>query len=388
MPLLSLKPHFSRFLNARPGRLHFAAHSHHPWPDVSFEAHQRAWLAAAELIDLKWDTIFSDVIPETQRHIARLLSLPDPSTIAFAPNTHELVMRLLSCIRRRKVRVLTTDSEFHSFSRQVTRLETAGLAEVTRVELEPFADFPLRLREAIEQTEYDFLYFSQVFFNTGYVIEDLAALVKACPHDKALIAIDGYHAFMAMPVDLSAIAARAFYLAGGYKYAMAGEGVCFMHCPPDRALRPVDTGWYAEFGALGAERKSKVAYGADGSRFLGATFDPSGLYRFNAVQRWAQIERVGPEQVRSHVTELQQYFLRELEAVRHPHLSRATLRPPEGTRGNFLCFRTALAESLTRSWMNDNIVTDCRANHLRIGFGVYQGIADVEAFLRRMSRQH
>ena len=44
--------------------------------------------------------------------------------------------------------------------------------------------------------------------------------------------IDGYHGFMALPTDFAAIAGRAFYLAGGYKYAMAGEGVCFMHCPP------------------------------------------------------------------------------------------------------------------------------------------------------------
>jgi selenocysteine lyase/cysteine desulfurase len=388
MALLALKPHFSRFLNAKPGRLHFAAHSHHPWPDVSFEAHQRAWLQAAELIDLKWDTIFGDVIPEAQRHIARLLALPDPASIAFAPNTHEFVMRLLSCVRRRKVRVLTTDSEFHSFGRQMARLEIAGQAEVTRVEVEPVADFPQRLREAIAQTEYDLLYFSHVFFNNGYAIEDLPSLVQACPHDQALIAIDGYHAFMAMPVDVSAIASRAFYLAGGYKYAMAGEGVCFMHCPPEIALRPIDTGWYAEFGALGAERKSKVAYGADGSRFLGATFDPSGLYRFNAVQRWLQTERVGPAEVRSHVSELQHYFLRELDAIEHPHLNRNTLRPVDGPRGNFLCFRTPLAESLTRAWTNDNIVTDCRADRLRVGFGVYQGVSDLEAFLRRISRQH
>lgn len=398
--MLTLKPHFSRFLGARPGRLHFAAHSHHPWPDVSFEAHQRAWLEAAELIDLKWDTVFGEVIPEAQRHIARILALPDPATIAVAPNTHELVMRLWSCIRRRKVRVLTTDSEFHSFARQVTRLEGAGLAEVTRVPLEPFADFPERMRAAIAQGRHELIYFSQVFYNCGYVIADLAALVDAVPDDQALVAIDGYHGFMALPTDLSAIAPRAFYLAGGYKYAMAGEGACFMHCPPGRALRPNDTGWFAEFGALGAQRRSSVAYGADGSRFAGATFDPSGLYRFNAVMRWLQIEGVGPAQVHGHARELQRRFLAELDRLQHAHLNRATLQPPAADgadgvdgadlngRGNFLCFRTPLAQTLCRAWLNDNIVTDCRGDRLRIGFGIYQGISDLEAFLRRIARLH
>ena len=49
---MNLKPHFSRFLQSDPDRLHFAAHSHHPWPDVSFEAQKRCWLDAARLAQL------------------------------------------------------------------------------------------------------------------------------------------------------------------------------------------------------------------------------------------------------------------------------------------------------------------------------------------------
>ena len=385
---VSYQAHFSRFLRAAPGRLHFAAHSHHPWPDVTFDAHQQAWHDAARLADLKWDRVFGEVVPEAQAHVARVLSLPDPRTIVFAPSTHELVMRLLSALPLRPLRVLTTDGEFHSFSRQLKRLEEAGAAHARRIAVEPFASFPGRLREAIGRGAYDLLYFSQCFYNTGYRLTDLDALVRAVPEPDVPVVIDGYHGYMAVPTDWSAIAHRAFYVAGGYKYAMAGEGVCFMHCPPGRALRPHDTGWYAEFGALGETRRGKVAYGADGSRFLGATFDPSGLYRFNAVQRWAQIEGVDPASVRSHVQQLQQHFLREIDALAHQHLNRATLRPAAGTRGNFFCFMTPLAESLCRAWMNDNIVTDCRGDRLRIGFGIYQGISDLEAFLRRISRQH
>jgi len=42
---------FRRFLEADPGRLHFAAHSHHPWPDISFDAQQRYWLDSADGMD-------------------------------------------------------------------------------------------------------------------------------------------------------------------------------------------------------------------------------------------------------------------------------------------------------------------------------------------------
>ena len=35
----SYKHLFSRALAASPGRVHFAAHSHHLWPDASYEGH-------------------------------------------------------------------------------------------------------------------------------------------------------------------------------------------------------------------------------------------------------------------------------------------------------------------------------------------------------------
>jgi len=43
--------HFSRSREADPGRLHFAAHSHHPWPDTTQAAHAAYWLDAAQLLD-------------------------------------------------------------------------------------------------------------------------------------------------------------------------------------------------------------------------------------------------------------------------------------------------------------------------------------------------
>ena len=83
-----MKSHYSRFLQAAPGRLHFAAHSHHPWPDVPREAQIAAWDDAARMADSKWERVFGEVAAEARGHIARVLDLPDPERIAFAPNTH------------------------------------------------------------------------------------------------------------------------------------------------------------------------------------------------------------------------------------------------------------------------------------------------------------
>jgi kynureninase len=383
---MNVKAGFSRFFAAAPGRLHFAAHSHHPWPDVSFDAHQQAWLDAAALADQKWDTVFGRIYPEAQSHVARLLSLPDPDSVCFAPSTHELFMRLVSALEHRPLRVLSTDAEFHSFRRQMQRLEEAGQARVTRIAAQPFDSFIKRFGEAIAAGGYDLLYFSQCHYNSSHLIEDLDALVATVPDHSVPVVIDGYHGFMAAPTDLSGIAQRAFYLAGGYKYAMAGEGACFMHCPPGYAERPVHTGWFAAFGNLAKPpQPDAVPYSEGGLRFMGATFDPTPLYRFCAVQNWLRAEGIGVADIRRQVLNLQQRWL-ELRREKDL-LPGAELLPPAGQpRGNFLVLRHAAASNWHRRLLEAGVITDYRDDRLRIGFGIYQTADDLDALARKMER--
>lgn len=370
-----LKHRFTRFL--APDRLHLAAHSHHLWPDVAFEAHQQAWLDAAELVDDKWDTVFAELIPAAQAHIADVLGLTDPGAIAFAPNTHELVVRLASCLDA-PFRVVTTDAEFHSFRRQIARWEEAGQAEVERVPARPFASFRERFIDAVAHSSADLVYLSQIHYDSGFVTPDLEELVGTVP-DGCFVVIDGYHGFMAVPTDLGPVEQRAFYLAGGYKYAMAGEGAVFMHCPPGFGERPVDTGWYAGFGRL-TSRDDAVGYATDGSRFMGATFDPSALYRFVAVMEMLEEEGVSVADIHTHVERLQHQFVEGLPA--DGPLRADDLLPEWGTpRGHFLTFGLDDAEQVYRALHERGVITDYRGERFRVGFGVYHDEADIERAL-------
>ena len=365
--------------------LHCAAHSHHPWPDVTLTAQEDAWRDAARLLDHKWDRVFADVIPAAQKHIARQLNLPDGSTIAFGPNTHSFVLRILSCFPAGKpVRILTTGSEFHSFARQMARSEEDGVVAVTRIAAEPFASFAARFSDAAAKGEFDLVFFSEVFFDSGFRNADLAAIVASVRNPDTFIVIDGYHGFMAVPTDLSAIADRAFYLAGGYKYAMAGEGACFLHCPPGYGARPRDTGWYAGFSAL-ESGGSGVPYASDGSRFLGATFDVSALYRFNAVQDWLAREDRSVAEMLEQVRGIERVFLRELDRSSGPISSRDLLVPDEAQRGRFLAFRTADAGTINGKLAAQNIIVDYRGDRLRIGFGIYHSVDDAVRLARAIS---
>jgi pimeloyl-ACP methyl ester carboxylesterase len=197
----------------------------------------------------------------------------------------------------------------------------------------------------------------------------LAALARP---DGPWVAIDGYHAFMATPIDLAPFADRLFYLAGGYKYAMAGEGAAFIHAPPQFAPRPQFTGWYAAFDDLAAQQGG-VGYAPDGRRFLGSTFDPSGLYRFIAVGRMLSAEGLTTDAISRHCDNLK---ARLLDAAALP-----AMRLISAPQARFLAFEGERAQALQAMLHQRQVITDVRGNVLRIGFGLYQDVADVDRLI-------
>ncbi|MDQ3477965.1 MAG: class V aminotransferase [Pseudomonadota bacterium] len=380
---MSFKPLFSRSLSAAPGRLHMAAHSHHLWPDASFDGQVDCWNDAAELADRKWDRIMGEVWPEAQRYVAAELGSAMAGAIVFAANTHDLLIRLVSACPRRsqQLRVLMSDGEFHSARRQFARWAEDGWLAIEQVAVEPAETFEARFLAAAAGGGHDLILVSQVLFGSGLVFagtEELAALGSP---EGPWVVIDGYHAFMALEQPfLPAAAASAFYLAGGYKYAMAGEGCGFMHAPPGFGPRPPVTGWYAEFEDLSLP-PGTVGYRADAMRFMGATFDASGLYRFNAVQRMLTDNDLTTARISAHVAALRTRLLERLDQTA---LGGAELlNPPgEGSQARFLAFRSPLAQRWHRALSERECIVDVRGEVLRVGLGLYHDESDIERFAR------
>lgn len=371
---------FSRALAAAPDRLHMAAHSHHLWPDVTLAAQVEAWEDAARLADHKWDRALGQVYPAAQALVARELALPSPDSVVFAPNTHALLMALRSAIERRPLRVLSTDGEFHTFRRQAQRWVEAGEIELTLVDSDA-PDFAERFLSTARLGNFDLIFVSHVFFKTGRVFDRVWELADLARPEGPWVAVDGYHGFRAVPTDLSAVADRIFYLAGGYKYAMAGEGAAFLHAPGGFGPRPVLTGWYAEFGDLEGP-PGGVGYARDAARFLGATFDPSGLYRFVAAGRMLETEGLSTGAIADHVADLQRTLLTRIAAGAAGPLKQAlVLNPPgQGPQARFLALRHPDAQAWKQALADRSVVVDVRDDVLRIGLSIYHDEQDLEAF--------
>ena len=375
---MSFKGLFSRSLSADPGRLHFAAHSHHLWPDASFEGHQQAWEDAARLADRKWDKVMEEIWPSAQSEVAAELAISKPQSIVFAQNTHELLVRLFAAVTPAfPVHVLTSDGEFHSARRQFARWAEAGAAVVDHVAAEPFETFAARFLEAARSKKYDFIFVSQLMFGSGHIFEKVEELASLGRPEGPWIVIDGYHAFMAVDHPFGGKAAKsAFYLAGGYKYAMSGEGCAFLHAPEGFGPRPTITGWFAEFEDLTLP-PGQVGYAKDASRFLGATFDPSALYRFTAVRRMLDDNGLTTGAISGHVEGLQRALLSQIGAT--PLARSELLNPLCGAKhARFLAFRSPSAQRWYAQLKARNCITDVRGDVLRIGFAVYHDEDDVD----------
>jgi selenocysteine lyase/cysteine desulfurase len=401
---LNFKRLFARSLSADPHRLHMAAHSHYLWPDASFDGHVESWLDAARYADRKWDRIMGEVWPEAQRQVASELGTDMPDAIVFAPNTHELLVRIAAAAPRpadSPLRVLTSDGEFHSARRQFARWAESGEITLEQIALEPFDSFAERFLERARSGDQDFIFVSQVFFGSGRIFDRVEEVAQLGRPEGPWVVIDGYHAFMAIPLPLAGgeearsaegagmsetppprrpAAESAFYLAGGYKYAMAGEGCAFAHAPPGFGPRPPITGWYAEFEDLTLP-PGTAGYAKDARRFMGATFDASGLYRFTAVQRMLEQNELTTARVSAHVAELQAKLLELLRST--AFASAELLNPLDGApHARFLAFRTPDAKSWCSTLAEANCIVDVRGDVLRIGLGLYHDQSDVERFAR------
>lgn len=374
---------FSLFLKANEGKYHFACHSHHFWPDISFEAQKQYWLDTAKLTDNKWGYFFSEKIPRLNQILKKILNLTHQN-ITYAPNTHELLYRVITSIppKSKKLKILTTDSEFYSFQRQIVRLMEEDIVEVDFIQTLPFDTFEDRMIAKSKSTEYDLAFFSNVFFNNGFFLQNFENLAKNIKARFKMI--DGYHSFMALPQDLSFINEDTFFIAGGYKYAASGEGCCFLVSPENCQLRPYNTGWFAELGELESADHSNIKYSNDGLRFAGATLDFTALYRMLWTLEMYETKNISVTKIHNYVSSLQSDFLTKIKDLA---IFKYVINTKPSQRGHFLainCQNKERCQAIVSHLHDNNILCDNRNEILRFGFSIYQDDNDISYLVEQL----
>ena len=368
MPLpTSLSRHYSHF---RVGeRLLLTGHSHQAWPDVGFEAQQRAWLDAAEFVDDKWERA-AEQANRVRAGFARLLG-DTPVNIALGQNTHELIIRWLSALPfRLRPQIVTTSGEFHTIRRQMDRFADEGI-DVRKIDAHPVDTLADRLASEVTDRTLAVLV-SSVLFETAAIVPGLARVAAMCAKHGAELLVDAYHHLNIVPFDVTSMGLQAaFVTGGGYKYCQLGEGNCFLRVPDGCTLRPTLTGWFAEFEAIESTGHERVTFGGGAAAFAGATYDPTSHYRAAAVFDFHrqqgltadELRRISQRQVGALISAFEQLDLPSSVAHVEPI--------PSERRGGFLAIRTPQARELARRLRERGVFVDARGDVLRMGPAPY-----------------
>ena len=365
----ALAPFYSRFRVAE--RLLLTGHSHQAWPDRGFAGQRRAWEDAAEKVDDKWERA-TEKANRVRAGYRRLLDDPD-GRYSLAASTHDLLVKWLSALPwRRRPELVTTDAEFYSLRRQLARLEEEGI-EVMRVAAHPAATVGERLAEATSDRTAAVLT-STVFFSTAHIGGGFDRAAEACRHHGALLLLDTYHQLNVVPFSLQELGLEdAYVVSAGYKYCQLGEGNAILRFPENTELRPVATGWFAEFGELTEEKvPGQVTYNAGDDRFAGATYDPTSHYRAAEVFDFFDEQGLDPQVLRT-VSQHQVGLLARLfdDLGLDPEvIDRDRSVSIEGL-GGFLALESPRAGDIHRGLKSEGVFTDFRGPILRLGPAPY-----------------
>ncbi|MEX0942947.1 MAG: hypothetical protein WD002_10415 [Pseudomonadales bacterium] len=385
----TLAQHYSAFRVS--DRTLLTGHSHQAWPDVAFDGQKQAWLDAANLVDDKWSAAFAKA-GEVKAFYAGLLGDRGTDHYVLAENTHELLVRFLSALPLgSRPRIVTTDGEFHSMRRQLSRLSEEAV-EVVVVPTDPVHSLSERVAGKLNDATGSVM-MSAVLYRNAHIVPGLSVVAERAHHLGIPLLVDAYHALNVMPFELAVQGLTgAFVVGGGYKYCQFGEGNCFMRIPPDCDMRPIVTGWYAEFGDLSQQSDTnKVGYPRGGDRFSGSTYDPVSHYRAAAVIDFFGSQGLRPLMLRQISQHQVGLIIDEFEKLDcdPAHLARDAIEL-ENIAG-FVAFRSNAAAALQRMLRCNGIWTDHRGAYLRLGPAPYVSdtqIQDAIAALGVAIRDH
>jgi len=363
-----LAPHYSHFDVGN--RLLFTGHSHQAWPDIAREGLQEAFDVAASDVDNKWEVAFEKV--EQLRNYLRNFYDDPNGMYCLGENTHHLLVSWLSSFDlQNKPKIITTDSEFHSMSRQLKRLKEEGLEIVT---VEGHADNIVEQIDNQIDDRVSAVMLSRVYFNSGIINQYISEIAEITRKQDIPLLIDDYHGTNVVPLSLSDENLEdCFVLIGGYKYLQWGEGNCFLRYPKDCELRPAITGWFSSFSELDESKEDeKVSYADPNQLFASGTFDSTSQFRAAKVVEFFDKMGLTPQvlykQYQTQITLLRNTFLNkdfDTEVIQLAH------QQPVKNIGGFIALQSPFARTIRAKLMEKEVYTDARGDILRFGVAPY-----------------
>jgi kynureninase len=354
----AVAPLFARHRAALAGRIYLANHSLGRPLDAT-EDDVRAGLAAwYEGMGSAWEAWMAEIAAFRAR-LAELLNAPRPDCVVPKASAGQGLRAVLNALPG-VPRVVATRGEFDSLDVVLRDHAQRGRIELRLVEARADGNFDAADLAAAIGPGVDLVVVSQVMFQTGQRIVDIAAIAAHARASGARVLLDVYHSLGVLPVDVVALDVD-FAVGGSYKYLRGGTGACFLYLAPrvlDAGLRTPDTGWFAKEAPFEYARPDPPRYGPGGDAWLESTPAILPFYQARAGQRLTL--GIGVPRLRAHSLRLQQRLV--------TLLGERGVAARGGTvdRGAFVVIRHPQARRLAAALGERGVVTDARDEWWRL----------------------
>jgi kynureninase len=355
-----IAPLFSRAIAAAPERIYLANHSLGRPLDAMDDDVREGLAAWYDGMGGAWDAWMAEIAAHRQR-LAQLIGAARSDCIVPKTSAGQGLRAILNTFEREHVpRVVALRGEFDSLD--VILREYARRARIALTFVEPRTTGRFEHADIVSAIggNVDLVVASEVVFNTGQRLDDVAGLACATHAAGGKVMLDVYHSLGAMPVDVVAHDVD-FAVGGSYKYLRGGPGAAFLYLHPrhlDGSLRTLDIGWFAKRDRFSYERPDPPVFAEGGDGFLESTPPIITCYQARAGQRL--LLAIGPARVREYSLRQQ----RRLVELLAQHRVASIGGTPD--RGAFVVVESPKAAQWCAALATRGIVTDARGQWLRL----------------------
>jgi len=211
---------------------------------------------------------------------------------------------------------------------------------------------------------------TRVCFKNGFR-SDVSAVTQIAHGCGALVMLDDYQDCGTRPVDVKALDLD-FYLTGTLKYLLGPPGLAFLYVRKEliSSLVPSVTGWFAQANPF-AYNPQHFELSATARRFESGT--PSIPNVYGAVPGFQLLQKIGREEVASHIRSLTQQLLRSADEMG------IVAKTPADSAGPLVVLQSRDSALLVEKLAESGILVSNRYDGLRISFHVYNTMDDVNA---------
>lgn len=361
-------------------------------PNVYFESEQEF----TELIKNHGESLkknfFGPLGEKIRESFADIVGISDPNRVCLGVNATTFVSQILSNYWGRTFKILSTNTEFPGVTRVLNALKEIENIEVFFLDAKNIKTFEEQLISEAFSKKYDVLVMSDVPYNFGTILPNIAEIIEKIKHRFEKIIIDGSTSFWNIPVKevWGKTINDIYYIGCPKKFLCCGEGFNVMIIPEKCEDRPIFTGWFVKDGRNADFLKFPNIHPKNHADiYCNGTLDWSSRYRFLKIyEHYNKIGYTFEKQYKYRIM-IQEYFLKKLEEKKITFLGKHNLRNQMGKfRPLQTCFDMSNSEitpeELNKILSEKGILETSTGETTRFCIGVYHTVFDIERLVEEL----